>query len=355
MNINQFMEQGISTLVKTAGRYYLKNPKGLLFLTKMARAIKKSANIRMKQEESGTHIPPVIIASITSGCNLNCSGCYSRAFGECGDKADADMSPVEWKKIMLEAASLGVSFFLMAGGEPMMRKDILMQAATVKNMVFPIFTNGTMMDRESVQLFDEHRNLIPVFSLEGNREATDDRRGGGTYQTVQNAMTTLSERTVLFGVSITVTKQNMHDITTVDFVEQLRKSGCGLVFFVEYVPAHPGTEDLVLDENGIQEMQQLVDVLRQQFLDMIVVSFPGDEEKMGGCLASGRGFFHINANGGAEPCPFSPYSTRNLRTSSMKEVLQSGFFKSTKDIAALGGSGGCTLFDRKEQVEQLLK
>jgi len=81
MNLNKFMDQGISLLVKTAGRFYLNNPRGIAFLAKMAPEIKKSARKRDENERGGVHIPPLIIASITSACNLHCGGCYSRAAG----------------------------------------------------------------------------------------------------------------------------------------------------------------------------------------------------------------------------------------------------------------------------------
>lgn len=59
---------------------------------------------------------------------------------------------------------------------------------------------------------------------------------------------------------------------------------------------------------------------------MVYLSFPGDEKGTGGCVAAGRGFFHINSHGGAEPCPFSPYSDINVRDTSLKAALNSHLF-----------------------------
>lgn len=52
----------------------------------------------------------------------------------------------------------------------------------------------------------------------------------------------------------------------------------------------------------------------------------GDEKSYGGCVAAGRGFFHINSHGGAEPCLFSPYSDINVRDTSLWEALKSKLF-----------------------------
>lgn len=174
-----------------------------------------------------------------------------------------------------------------------------------------------MIDEDYLNLFDKHRNLIPVLSLEGDAEKTDVRRGEGVSKKVGQAAEHLKEREILFGASITVTTENQNDVTEPDFAEALRgnKKNKGMIF----------------------------------------LSFPGDEEAMGGCLAAGRGFFHINATGGAEPCPFSPYSVMNLKEQSLLAVLQSSFFEKVREISAaeaLNHKGGCTLFQYENQVKQ---
>lgn len=88
-----------------------------------------------------------------------------------------------------------------------------------------------------------------------------------------------------------------------------------------------------------------------------MLSFPGDEQEMGGCLAAGRGFFHINATGGAEPCPFSPYSHMNLKEQSIISVLESPFFEKVREISAaeaLNHKGGCTLFQFEDEVKGIV-
>ena len=67
----------------------------------------------------------------------------------------------------------------------------------------------------------------------------------------------------------------------------------------------------------------------------MLISFPGDEVLSGGCLAAGRGFFHINARGGVEPCPFSPYSDTNLAECSLEEALDSPLFRHLRERGLL--------------------
>lgn len=357
MNLNLFMQNGITDILKTAGRFYMRSKMGRAFLAHILPQIKKSASIREKAETSGIHIPPFLIASIASQCNLHCAGCYARAGGACHEnESKMDLSKGEWANIFEEAAALGVSFILLAGGEPLIRRDVIAAAAEFPNLIFPIFTNGTLIDADYLSLFNQNRNLIPVLSMEGTENDTDARRGSGIHAKIETAMSKHKKQKILFGVSVTVTSENMNTVLTKAFLSDLRNSGCGVVFFVEYVPIEKGTENLALNEMDIEKLKQNTDALKTHFDDMVILSFPGDEEAMGGCLASGRGFFHINPSGGAEPCPFSPYAKYNLRDSSIRQVLSSSYFNELRTIAACADphTGGCVLFEREKEVQALL-
>lgn len=357
MNLNKNMQKGISNIMKTAGRFYLSNAKGRKFLLDMLPAMQKSAAIRHQQEENGLHVPPFLIASVASQCNLHCHGCYARAAGSCGSSFTADeLNAAQWRSVFTDANRLGVSFILLAGGEPLLRRDILAMAADFPHMIFPVFTNGTLLDSEAMQFFDDHRNLIPVLSIEGNEAETDMRRGKGTYNKIRKAMYELSMRKILYGTSITVTSSNLSTVSSHMYVSDLYKKGCGLIFYVEYVPTEAGTESLVLREEDLHTLKEITQTLKQQFSNMVILSFPGDEQAMGGCLASGRGFFHIGPSGDAEPCPFAAYSKMNLKTSTMQEVLASDFFSDLRAIAKADGThdGGCTLFHHREEIEALV-
>ncbi len=89
---------------------------------------------------------------------------------------------------------------------------------------------------------------------------------------------------------------------------------------------------------------------------MVFVSFPGDEKSSGGCLAAGHGFFHINSHGGAEPCPFSPYSDINVRDTSIREALRSGLFQALQNEGILMDDhiDGCVLNEKRAEVDALL-
>lgn len=357
-NLQQHIEQGVEQIVKDAIRATLKNPKESAFMAKFAIASKKASKIRMKAEEAGDHTPGFLIASVTSSCNLHCAGCYSRCIETTTDETPVgQLSGEEWLTIFREAETLGISFILIAGGEPLLRRDIIRAASDVSSIIFPIFTNGTYIDEEYLELFDQNRNLIPVLSIEGGREATDQRRGEGIYDVITGNMAKFRERQLLFGASITVTTENIEEVTSEEYVSMLIGQGCRMILFIEFVPVTDDARHLAPKDPERKYLEEAMNRLRGAHGDAILLSFPGDELAMGGCMAAGREFFHINSHGGAEPCPFSPFSDINVRTTSLKEALHSDLFTKLREAGLLldDHEGGCVLYEKRDQVQALLQ
>ena len=356
-DLQEYLTKGVEDVIADAVKATLKNPRESVFMLKFAAASKAASRRRRKLEDEGEHIPTFLIASITSKCNLHCAGCYSRC-----NHATVDAEPVsqltseEWLKIFDEADDLGISFILLAGGEPMLRKDIIEAAGKKQNIMFPIFTNGTFMNERYFELFDKCRNLLPVMSIEGDRETTDARRGEGIYDRLIRNMDELNRRGLIFGASVTVTTENIREVTSEAFLKTLSDRGCKVVIFVEFVPVTEESKELAPGDGERDYLASELERLRKECPEMVYVSFPGDEKSSGGCVAAGRGFFHINSHGGAEPCPFSPYSDINVRNSSLREALHSPLFTALRDGGILmdDHEGGCVLYEKRELVESIM-
>ena len=360
MNLEEYMSQGVRNIMAKAYRNVLTNPREARFAWHMQRVFSKSEGTRRQAAARlGVDVPPFLIASIATQCNLSCSGCYARKNGIAADINTHHRSTLtagQWRDIMNDAAAAGINFCLVAGGEPLTRRDVLMELATVKNMIFPVFTNGTMLGPSYIKFLSERPNLVPVVSIEGDQTATDARRGQGVYRRAVAAMRDMKEAGLFYGASLTVTTENMEMLTSDGFVEQLRGLGCKIVFYVEYVPTDEESTHLALNEAESERFEAMLNRQRAKCDDMIVLSFPGDEKHMGGCLAAGRGFFHIAPDGDAEPCPFSPHSDVNVARDGFEAALRSPFFRRLREARLVGGphTGGCSLYEHREEVTALL-
>jgi len=313
-NMQRYMTRGVVRVVTDSLRATAKNEKESAFMKTFAAASRQASGKRYKAERQGEHIPPFLIASITSACNLHCAGCYSRSNDACCDSAPVyQLTAEEWDKLFAEADDLGISFILLAGGEPLLRYDVLKKAATHKNILFPVFTNGTYLHEKYLDVLDENR-------------------------------------------TVTVTTENIDEVYSDAFLDNLYALGCKAVIFVEFVPVTEESTHLAPTEKEQAFMHREVKRLRRRKRGMVFISFPGDEKSSGGCVAAGRGFFHINSHGGAEPCPFSPYSDINVRDTSLREALRSPLFQALQTQGLLQDDhvGGCTLYMHRDEVEAIL-
>ena len=357
-DIQGYLAEGVECIVKDALRASIKNPKESLFLLKFSKYAKKATKIRQKYDENGQNIPAFLIASITSSCNLHCTGCYSRANNACSDDVPLNQLSVdEWEDIFIQAKEMGISFIVLAGGEPMLREDVINKATNFPEILFPIFTNGTMLNEDYLKLLDDNRNLVPILSIEGNEEVTDSRRGKGVYKQLVDSMGLMKKNNIIFGASLTFTKGNLSSLVSKEFIDKLHDVGCKVVFFIEYVPVNEETKNIAPSDEERELLLTKLERLRNEYSDMLFMSFPGDEKDSGGCLAAGRGFFHINSHGGAEPCPASPYSDINVKDTSLIEALNSKLFKSLRDGGILmdDHNGGCVLFEHEKEVKKILE
>jgi MoaA/NifB/PqqE/SkfB family radical SAM enzyme len=333
-------------------RIRLTNPGMALFLTRTLWRQRRAAGMRRSWAEQGVHVPPFMIASVTNRCNLHCKGCYAQA----QDRArEPELSTARLSQVIAEAQDLGVSIILLAGGEPLTRPDLLDITARFPGIVFPLFTNGLLLDQAAIAKLRRQRHVVPVLSLEGCAEETDDRRGAGVYRHLTDAMGTLKQAGVFFGTSTTVTTANLRMVASDDYVDMLYRSGCRLFFWIEYVPVQPGTEILELGEEERQWLAQRLEALRRR-LPALFVAFPGDEEQYGGCLAAGRGFVHLSPSGRLEPCPFSPYADISVAETPLMEALRSPLLRAIReaDGELRETRGGCALWEKRDWVASLL-
>ena len=66
-------------------------------------------------------------------------------------------------------------------------------------------------------------------SIEGNREATDARRGKGIYDRLIANMDAFQKKGLIFGASVTVTTENLKEVSSDSFIQSLSDRGCKAV------------------------------------------------------------------------------------------------------------------------------
>lgn len=343
----------IAEVLQQALRIAVAEPALLLTGTAILRHQGKAAAIRRNYEKEGVLVPAVMMISLTSRCNLACRGCYQRA----QHRAPApEMDESRLASIVAQAADLGVSVIVFAGGEPLLKKDVILTLAKAHPaLLFAVFTNGQLIDTETADAFARLRNIVPVLSFEGFRAETDLRRGAGVYDRLATASSLLRDRRIFSGISVTVTSRNLGAVCSREFITGMLGGGAKAFVFVEYVPIEPGTEDLVLSDGQRTDLNDTIAEFNYDY-PALFIGFPGGEEAYGGCLAAGRGFVHVSPSGSLEPCPAAPFSDANLTEVPLAEAFRSGFLAKIRSEHGklTETNGGCALWTNRDWVQGLL-
>ena len=272
------------------------------------------------------NIPWTILIDPTSACNLKCNGCWAAEYGN-----KLNLSFEELDSIITQANELGIYFFLFSGGEPLVRKnDIIRLCEKHDDCVFSAFTNGTLIDEAFADEMLRVKNFVPAISVEGFGEATDSRRGQGTYEKVCKAMKILKEHKLPFGVSCCYTSANVNVIGSEEYFDWMIDMGAKFCWLFTFMPVGVGSPtSLMVSAEQRKFMYEKVRLYRKT-KPIFAMDFWNDGEYVKGCVAGGRYYFHINANGDMEPCAFIHYSDSNIREKTIIEALQSPLFKGYK-------------------------
>lgn len=303
-------------------------------------------------KEEGIMPPFFFVVSPTMRCNLHCYGCYAGQY----TKADElDFDTVD--RIISEAREMGIYFITFSGGEPFFYEGLLDIFEKHHDISYQIYTNGTLIDEKMVERLISLGNAAPAISVEGYESETDARRGKGTYKKVCDAMARLKDAGALFGFSATVTRYNVDLLSSEEFVDTMIDRGCAFGWYFIYIPIGRNPQlDLMPTPEQRDMLRQRVKRMRET-KPILVADFWNDGPLVGGCIAGGRRYMHINCKGDVEPCVFVHFAVDNIKQKSLREVIKSPFFASIKERQRINNKNPlrpCMIIDHPETLRQLV-
>lgn len=298
-------------------------------------------------------IPRALLIDPTYACNLACKGCYAAGYGK-----DEGLTYEELDSIVTQAEKLSIHFFLFTGGEPLVRRDDLLRLAQKhKFSIFHAFTNGTLIDEAYADAVAAVGNLTFGFSVEGFREETDFRRGEGTYDKVMHAMDLLKARDVPFAFSACYHPFNYETVTSDAFLDHMVEKGCWAGWYFSYLPiGKDAALELICEPDQRAHVSRRTREIRDQG-KINVVDFWNDGYIVGGCIAGGRQYLHINSRGDVEPCAFCHYSDVNIREKTLLEALKSPFLKAFRQGQPFNDNPfqACPMLDNPDKFQKLVQ
>lgn len=282
--------------------------------------------VQKNSKKMGTRLPWVILFDPTSACNLHCTGCWASEYSR-----QLNLSYEDMDKIVTEGKAYGCHLYVMTGGEPTVRKkDIFKLAHKHSDCGFMLYTNGTLIDQEFCDEMKACKNILLSISVEGMAESTDARRGKGVFQKIMDTMDLLHKNGLVYGVSVCYTSANYKNVTSDEFMDFLISKGVTYGWYFHFMPTGmDATMDLVPTPEQREYMYHRIREIRgfEGGKPIFLMDFQNDGEWVGGCIAGGKAYCHINPNGDMEPCVFIHYSGANIHEKSLMECLTQPLFQ----------------------------
>lgn len=304
---------------------------------------------RDKAKEKGETVPWTVLISPTMRCNLSCTGCYAANY-----KREDDLPMEVVDRIITEGKEMGVAFFTILGGEPFVMSELLDLYKKHNDTFFQIYTNGTLLTEDIIKRLAGLGNVLPTLSIEGFEAETDLRRGKGTYKKLMDAMVLLRKHKVPFGFSTVATRKNIEIVSSDEFIDMMIDKGAYIGWYFLYMPIGD-KPDLSLMPTPDQRAYLLE---RDKYIrankPLFIVDFWNDAPYVGGCIAA-KEYIHINSKGDVEPCIFTHFSQDNIKDKSLKECLESDFFKAIRKRQPYDENLylPCMLIDHPEVIREL--
>lgn len=310
--------------------------------------------LREKTEKEGSFTPATVLISPLMRCNYHCVGCYAQNY----TKAD-DMPEELFERIVKEGEEMGVQFYTLLGGEPLLIFDRIYRIFKKYNDTAwaQLFTNASLLTEDVAKKLQELGNLFIQFSVEGFEKETDERRGKGAFKTTMKAMEICQKYGIPHGFSVTYTSKNADVVTSDEFIDLMIEKGCVWGWYFLYMPVFGEKEDISLmpsPEQRYNLWKRHQEIRNEK--PIITIDFWGDAPLVGGCIA-GKHYIHINNKGEVEPCIFTHFAADNIKGKSLKEVMASPLFKKYREIQPYDKNLllPCPLIDHPRIIRELVK
>ena len=294
---------------------------------------------------------PIVTWRVTRSCNLNCLNC---TYDSRPRRYGAELTTPEGKALISDLAALEVPRLLFAGGEPLMRADLLeLVAYTRERGIRPsLFCNGTLLSRaQATGLKRAGLHSVSIL-LEGIGREVDRHRGvPGAFNAVLEACANCEAAGLAAEIRTPLNRWNYPELPAIlDFIEHRR---IRQVVFAHLVYAGRGNnpqDDLTHDEK-----RRALDLILERAEDFhrrgVKIKISTDENHADGiylylrlarknplraaaayrmlhaCGAgvqgAGMGLAGIDAVGGVHPDPYwANYILGNVRQTPFSEIWE---------------------------------
>lgn len=251
---------------------------------------------------------------ITNKCNLNCIHCG--VMENCSKKTNNisnELTFEQYRELIYKAKELGCKHIILAGGEPLIRKDFFDICSYINELgiSFAILTNGILIDEECAIRFSKYKYLTYVrisFDYYSNEKFSDFRGIQNIRRIVENSIRLLSKYRVKVGIGMVLMNDNLEDVKPI--AELSQKLGANFFRAVPVMPIGKAKELMIDTEFYSSALVKVMEVAQDfQPKDFATLFLPDDLKRLEANVAlecpGGDKIIAIDAYGYVKRCPIT--------------------------------------------------
>lgn len=293
--------------------------------------------------------PLALHLEVIGACNLTCTHCFAGTL----PRNQNPLTLSEIDALNAELAAMGTYRLGLAGGEPLMRRDLfdIIDSATSHGLHPCLTTNGLLITDEIAREFGRRDLVWLNVSLDGANAATNDAvRGTGTFDEVIDRLKILGKY-ARFTIAFTITSQNAGEVEAC--AELARSVGAHTAVFRPLYPTGTALANLNLMptfEQYVSALDRLDGHLQPNeelrgidpFSPQHRIEKTADVTGNAGCGAANH-VASISVQGNVNPCSFlgAAWDAGNIRERSFREIWHHGQkFRAMREMSGPGCEGG---------------
>ena len=281
------------------------------------------------------HRPYALLAEITYRCPLHCPYCSNPVAASVreatrrpqgGGYSYGELTTEEWKRVIGEAAALGVLQIGFSGGEPLARRDLpeLVRAAREANLYSNLITSGIGLDDERVRaLRDAGLDSVQLSFQSDNADLADEIAGAHAHQRKLDVAANIRAAGIPLSLNFVIHRHNIDRLP--QMIELTELLGAGRVELANvqfYGWAFRNRAALLPTREQVDRARETAMAAKTRLagkIDIFYVLPDYYETRPKPCLNGwGQRYLTVNPIGDVLPCPTASSAIPDLRLENVR-------------------------------------
>jgi pyrroloquinoline quinone biosynthesis protein E len=276
------------------------------------------------------HRPYALLAEITYRCPLHCpycsnpvaaSLCEAPRCAQGGGYGNGELTTEEWKRVIGEAAALGVLQIGFSGGEPLARHDLveLIRQAREAKLYTNLITSGIGLDDDRVRVLrDAGLDSIQLSFQSDESSLADEIAGARAHERKLGVAAKIREAGVPLSLNFVIHRRNIDRLPQmIDLAEALGAERVELANVQFYGWAFRNRAALLPTRGQVERAREIATEAKARFegkIDIFYVLPDYYETRPKPCLNGwGQRYLTVNPIGDVLPCPTASSAIPDLR------------------------------------------